>query len=415
MKYNFLIITLVLICQLKTLGQIKPLKIGDTLPPIFIDNILNSYQTQTNTSDYRGKLLLLDFGATTCVPCIRAFPVLDSLQQEFKNKLQVFMVTREAKNKVLSFLQTNKTAKNHPLAVITEDSLLNAYFPHSALPHEVWINEDGIVTAITDHEYLTAQNIKQVINKVPVNWPVKSDTLSYQLGNDANNNFEAMPLYFSSFYKYQPGYRPSKSRLIDSSKKVYQIRMVNSNILKLYSTIFSLNDVNFFPKQIIADSVWQNHLYYKPEFGYKAAWEQENLYTYELTLPVTTTDKQRLEKIKNDLDLYLSIVTIFEKRYMDCSVLVRTNNLSTSTRKKNIKQTNLHTIINHYNQINEHPLIINETCYSEFELTKQYIDINRENIKNENVLMKALNKAGYTLKKTKRLVDILEFTEPKTK
>jgi thiol-disulfide isomerase/thioredoxin len=58
------------------------LKIGDKVPEITISNILNykdstgKPSTSAKISEFKGKLLILDFWATWCTPCIKYLPEL---------------------------------------------------------------------------------------------------------------------------------------------------------------------------------------------------------------------------------------------------------------------------------------------------------------------------------------------------
>ncbi len=68
--------------------------------------------------------------------------------KKFGNRIQIVVVSAEDKERVKRFLQTNKIAAKTILPVITADTMLNALFPHTALPHEVWINDEGRIVAI---------------------------------------------------------------------------------------------------------------------------------------------------------------------------------------------------------------------------------------------------------------------------
>ena len=55
--------------------------------------------SQINLKDYRGKLVILNFWATWCLPCKKEMPSLDSLSQDNKfENLQVFAVNMEKPN-----------------------------------------------------------------------------------------------------------------------------------------------------------------------------------------------------------------------------------------------------------------------------------------------------------------------------
>src|SRR5690348_7254234 len=76
-------------------NDIRELRIGDKVPDI--EFALVNYPTQkARLSDFAGKLIILDFWATWCTGCLHNFPKMDSLQKEFKGKLQVILVNKKS-------------------------------------------------------------------------------------------------------------------------------------------------------------------------------------------------------------------------------------------------------------------------------------------------------------------------------
>lgn len=68
--------------------KIRNLKIGDRVPEIIISKIIGDSKPDAKISDFKDKLLILDFWDTFCGSCIEALPKLDSLQQKFGNKIK---------------------------------------------------------------------------------------------------------------------------------------------------------------------------------------------------------------------------------------------------------------------------------------------------------------------------------------
>ncbi|MES3016644.1 MAG: redoxin family protein [Bacteroidota bacterium] len=141
-------------------AQIKPLKIGDQLPDFTINNIINSDRNSVKLSEFKDKLLILDFWATWCGTCIPSLVKLDSLQQVFKKELVIMPVTYQPAAMAEPFLKKRSIR----LPSVTSDLLLKSFFPHKSVPHQVWIL-NGKVQAITSHYSATAQNIKEMLAK----------------------------------------------------------------------------------------------------------------------------------------------------------------------------------------------------------------------------------------------------------
>jgi thiol-disulfide isomerase/thioredoxin len=170
-------LTGILLLSLKVCSQeIKPLTIGDAVPAIPIKNIFNYPALQSNLYDFKEKLVILDFMGTSCISCLKLLPHLDSVQKVYGDKIKIFLVTYEKKEKVKKFLQYHPQIK---LSMIGEDTLLTKYFPHTYISHEVWINK-GVVIAITFPEYVKAENIGAVLKGDKINWLVKDDAVTAQ-------------------------------------------------------------------------------------------------------------------------------------------------------------------------------------------------------------------------------------------
>jgi thiol-disulfide isomerase/thioredoxin len=166
---------------------IKALTIGDSVPDITLNNMINYKTTSARLSDFRGKLLILDFWATWCGSCIVGLPKLDSLQKKFPGELQIILITNEGsdskvenENKVRGFFRKweakTKGSFSLPSTMETSDSLLQL-FSHIFIPHYVWIGPKGNVIAITTAEEITASNIKAAINGDTHRMTLKSDRL----------------------------------------------------------------------------------------------------------------------------------------------------------------------------------------------------------------------------------------------
>jgi thiol-disulfide isomerase/thioredoxin len=126
-----------------TLFAQKYVKIGDQVPEVTLSNVLNYKSKTLKLSDFKGKVLILDFWATWCGSCIEAMPKLDSLQNRFDDRIQILSVTYQTKAEIDAFKKRNQTVRDFKLPLVTGDDKLKKLFPHRALPHLVWISPKG--------------------------------------------------------------------------------------------------------------------------------------------------------------------------------------------------------------------------------------------------------------------------------
>ena len=123
------------------LNNIAINEIPRPIPSIIFEDFTNN---EINLSDYKGKLVIINFWATWCAPCKKEMPSLDNLYQNsnFKN-LEVFAVNMEQPNtlKTKKFFNDVKIKK----LKIFFDTKLNFVkeFKLRGVPTTIFINKKG--------------------------------------------------------------------------------------------------------------------------------------------------------------------------------------------------------------------------------------------------------------------------------
>jgi thiol-disulfide isomerase/thioredoxin len=120
------------VVQGQTTGKAPPLKLRDLRG------------RSIRLSDYKGKVVLVNFWATWCPPCRAEMPDLVKMQREYKSRLQVIGVTYPPQTigEVRRF--TRKLKVNYPVALGTKET--KSLFDESeTLPLTIIIDREGNV------------------------------------------------------------------------------------------------------------------------------------------------------------------------------------------------------------------------------------------------------------------------------
>jgi len=127
-------------------------KTGDAVNNFPVNKILNLEKPAVNFNALQNELTIVDFFGTWCVPCIKALPQLTKIQENFKDKLSIILVSNEDVGRLQKFL----TARNEfafPIVADTDNSITNLFQP-PAYPYTIII-KDGKIIAITEAEKIT--------------------------------------------------------------------------------------------------------------------------------------------------------------------------------------------------------------------------------------------------------------------
>jgi len=178
-----------------------PLAIGDKIPdelwnlPLQVVNHPQGKKTIT-LSEYRDKLIILDFWATWCGSCIKELPKLNILQRDFQKDVKFLVIGEEDKFKIADAIKRFKIDAPN-LLFISSDITLKKVFPHRFVPHEVWVKEEKIA-AISSASEISNSNIIQLLNTGRINIKMKKDLMEFDEKKSLSENVDDLgltPLY----------------------------------------------------------------------------------------------------------------------------------------------------------------------------------------------------------------------------
>lgn len=396
--------------------QIKPLAVGDKCPDLILQSIINSPLKSAKLSSFKGKLVILDFMGTFCTTCINNLPLFDSLQKRFGNRMQIIPVTRQKKELVQNLLN-RKFMQGNSLPFVVEDRELSAHFPHAYLPHEAWIDGNGIVKAITSEQYITAANIEAVVRGEKINWPTKidrddiADALPLLVPNPA-----ALPLpqprYYAMLSPFMEGVLGNSVQVTDSANNTIAFYMKNREIIPLYMLALQVagKKVSAAAKNLLVEVKDSSRFFYNSKKEYRDEWNRKNAYCYEAVLPLNSPAQIRAEWIISDLNRYLGLQAGLEQRTKPCWVVKKlpasgyTDSTCAGKQVSNKKRRigTIDELIKHLNYEPQLPLLINETGTA--------IDVkeepNMEALKNKQALEDFLSRYGLCLQEEPRQVEV---------
>lgn len=436
----------------------KGLKPGERVPEIPLGVDMNNPDQKVMASQFKGKLLILDFWSTTCSSCIEAFPKMEKLQKEFGDKIQIVLVNGyETADQIKSRLRgKNKLAMlpNLPMLVAetpwdsqsTAVLPVNAAFPRRGVPYHVWIGPDGVIKfmgggpnthAKKIRDYLDGKEVsfKASLNDIP-SLAADKTTAYYQLLGDMKQTHLSTGSFITKFNNELFG---QNREIIDSAKGLRIHYFINEDLLMIYLRG---------PYRDFYNSIENNFVYHPSRTGwedfvvfdssvdirrflaggkYSGGNRTDEDYVkaqhcYELVTPLHVPEKTRRQFMLEDLNRFLAVemgvIASLESRTLKCYSLVR------SSKDNRIGTKESHVSLDFFIQqlINQHPslqkslpgliqseklFIINETGFD----TDMDVAIKppAKELKTLSDLKKYLRAWGLELKKRKKTVDYLVF------
>ena len=136
-------------------------------PILKLDKLLQSPPgSSTDWTKLKGKLVVIDFWATWCSPCVAAIPHLNEMARELADQPVVFIsVTDDDETRLNEFLKS--TPLKTWIGLDSARTNWSAFDLHS-IPTTVIVNPDGKLLATTRPEEITTQKLRDLLRGQPV-------------------------------------------------------------------------------------------------------------------------------------------------------------------------------------------------------------------------------------------------------
>lgn len=113
-----------------------------------------------NFEDTKGKVVLLNFWATWCPPCIAEMPSLQKLYDNYNDKVEFILISDESFQTIHSFLEKN----NYTFKVFNEASK-SGFFNIRSIPRTFLIDKQGkVVIDKTGAANWNSESVRQTID-----------------------------------------------------------------------------------------------------------------------------------------------------------------------------------------------------------------------------------------------------------
>lgn len=308
--------------------------IGEPCPDFKLDHVTHYSKKQVTLNDFKGKWLLLDFWFLGCTTCLKSFPKINDLQEEFAGSVQFLMVGKNDKKNNRNIEEVfEKLRKSRKLNIASAyDSVLGRRWGVHSMPHIVIIDPQGIVRHITDGRDLTRDKIQRLLDAKPVSFYVKDAARPEFDANSAadldmkssgdNLLYQSILTKWNGEQQYGGNSIDDFVHWSDDAKRngfkfatvqlawLYNVAYFGQYYVKLFGDPL-YGKVCQLPILEVSDSSL-----FEYDFG-----EQSNLgkglYNYSLTVPVNRVTKQNIMKyMQEDLERVFAYRASIEERDM---------------------------------------------------------------------------------------------------
>jgi thiol-disulfide isomerase/thioredoxin len=324
---------------LQVQSNAQALKAGDKMPDIHFGEILNYPKKTAKLSDFKGKLLILDFWNTHCPPCIAAMPKVDSLQKQFGDKIFILPMGFEIKKgEIKQFIEKRKGTSRAISSPTTVESIeyfektFMKLFPTAEFPCEIWIDSSGSLLGTDNVQSLTPNNIQRYFEGKPLLLKTKDRP---GIITEQDWFLVKQGIYSSAFRGYMDtliSYSPD-GKMFGRDSATWHFTGINLPVFQFYKMAFAPDLPQLSgdggSKRIIVEP--SGKPFYKDPTGMEfmdnlttETFSKENLFCYELALSSAHfTKDDAFAFMKQDLDRIFKVRSSVEDRKIKCLTLVR--------------------------------------------------------------------------------------------
>lgn len=317
--------------------KIVPIDSGQTLPETMWEVPLKvtrhpQGKGQVTLNDFRDKkLIILDFWATWCSPCVAMIPKNEELKKKFNKDLEIIMLTHQPEDIVKPFLgRVEQQDKLQQIWTAYGKHDFHHIFKYRSMPHAAIIY-DGVYKGAVYGNEITEEKIEMMLNgkwdQIVFKKPEFAPGQKYDKDNflyiDGNGGGKEFISYRSVLGGYNPSLGNGKSFFANTIDGGKRIALLNLSLATLYQYAYAESRIEFNPMNRKLLEVKDRSKLTSNSSGDEAiAWMQGgNVFCYELVVPGYL--KNNLYGfMRDDLNrLFPQYQANIEYRDVDCYVL----------------------------------------------------------------------------------------------
>jgi thiol-disulfide isomerase/thioredoxin len=316
--------------------------VGKACPPFSFTDVQHYTEKAITSEGMKGKPMILDFFASYCAVCFEGFPEINRIQNQFKGRLQVVLVGNL--DSTIKRVYEKFNLRYHLDLPVVYDSVIFKKWQIVMTPYEVWIDEKGIVRAITSPLALTESNIRTFLEHGTLGLPLsknkqqfQEDTKSFNYqkpllvngnaGNDSNFLYRSL----LAPWKNEQGVFHAKNIMHEFGNTFQGVAIPLGELYELaYGDTVTFytpprsedgNEPNKYGQWLLKPVVKvKDTALFKPDFI-----KCKNLFDYSLILPVKAASAYYLQQaMRNDLKNYFGYRVKVAWRQTDYWKLVTT-------------------------------------------------------------------------------------------
>ena len=179
-KTKTMFVGLVLLAAFTALPSLDVWSMGSRVPTVGMqaeDFHLTDLEGKSQSlSQYRGKIVLVNFWATWCKPCTTEMPAMQTMYDKLRDKGFVVLAVNELEDEAK--VREHITTYKHTFPVLLDlDNKVANQFGVFGLPVSVFIDQEGRVQEYIKGGLLTEQKIDETVARIQKQEPVKAAAL----------------------------------------------------------------------------------------------------------------------------------------------------------------------------------------------------------------------------------------------
>lgn len=287
--------------------------------------------------ELRGRFVILDFFSSFCTVCFRMLPKINALQKQYKDKLD-FLLVGISDDRIRAIYKNFKEKYGLELTVAF-DGQLHKQLGVEFVPYYIWIDDGGIVRALTGPDAVTGANIEAFLHRRPVvgetlpSQKIPFDIKKFLLvgGNGAPDSSFLFRSIISRWTTAMTTHFPLQ---IDSTAAPHTFQVLGADMPTLYKyAVWGKGDWG--ASDPLRQTVYPVPIKMVGTAVADTGQHTGERYCYSVTVPPDQFKKENLQAImKNALEMFFGWSVKVETRQMPCWVLRATEKAKQELRSK---------------------------------------------------------------------------------